>query len=91
MNNKLTKVDKVFVPVSEDLIPFEFDVAGTTKDGKILGLKEQNNKYILSEDEFKKIVSDAIQFGIRKQSSFEIGGGKNVKLDDLTTEFLNNK
>jgi hypothetical protein len=52
-------------------------------------LKEETNKYVLSREELEKVISDAIQFGISKQSSFEICGGKNIKLIDLTNEFLN--
>lgn len=55
----------------------------------IYWLKEETNKYVLSKEQMEQVISNAIQFGINKQSSFEIGGGKNVKLIDLTNEFQN--
>ncbi len=51
-------------------------------------LKEETNKYVLSKEELENLISDAIQFGISKQHSFGLNGGKNVKLIDLTNEFL---
>ena len=85
--NKLTITNKVFVPmkVTEESVKDIYGVIGT------IAVKEETNKYVLSKEEIEKVVSDAIKFGIRKQSSFEICGGKNVKLIDLTNEFLNSK
>lgn len=92
--NKLTITDKVFVPVTlAEGLPNYLDEIYTITQGLInKGLvKEETNKYVLSKEELEKVVSDAIKFGISKQSSFEICGGKNVKLIDLTNEFLNSK
>jgi len=63
-------------------------------NGKEYPIKEYNRCKcinVLSKEELEKVISDAIKFGISKQSSFEICGGKNVKLIDLTNEFLNSK
>jgi hypothetical protein len=54
-------------------------------------LKEETNKYVLSKEEIEQLISDAIKFGIRQQSLYSLNGLKNVKLIDLTNEFLNSK
>ena len=86
---KLIKVETLYVPVSVNSNGLAVCYDEENRSGWHFSkfVEEQNNKFILSEDELGKVVSDAIQFGIRKQSSFEIGGGKNVKLIDLTNEF----
>ena len=86
---KLTITDKVFVPVSNHKESTHWVVDTIEKNGDSYFTKEETNKYVLSKEEIEKVVSDAIKFGISKQSSFEIGGGKNIKLIDLTNEFLN--
>jgi hypothetical protein len=87
---KLTITDKVFVPVSEktDYVICH-DESDLGKEDIIWNVKEEADKYLLSKEQLEKVISDAIQFGISKQSSFEVGGGKNVKLIDLTNEFSN--
>jgi len=68
MNNKLTKVDKVFIPTKENS-----DIGLSYWNGEEWGgcsnLEEQNNKYILSEEEIIKLISDAWDTG---RKSFEV-------------------
>ena len=77
--NKLTKQERVFVEVHKD-----YDYTVETSGG-YFHLKEQNNKYLLDEEQIIKLINEARQDGIN--STFK---GYSISNEEYAKQILNN-
>ena len=97
--NKLTKVETLYVPVSLDEILPDFidDIYTLTQEGRNEGLvKEENNKYILSEEDIENIICKAVELAregivVHRISEWETEKEFDYNDSEIIKQILNNE